>query len=189
MSADELAQAVANLRIAFLSDCCSFAACAIYLYDRCLVASREVDMIRSHRNTVSLATGLYFVLQLSMGVYQCINVMMDFLTGSCERYRLVATALNNISLSTVTLQWLHHRCGGSMFPYTVPGGLRRNHCIACLCHKQSFCPACDCGSDVLLCSRWNQYRIMKSVQYTQLLYPSLLLALLAHMWMLMLDVY
>lgn len=56
---------------------------AVFFYDRCLVFTREVDMLR-RRHSMSAATGLYLLLQSSMAVYQFINVLLDFLTASCE---------------------------------------------------------------------------------------------------------
>ena len=61
---------------------------AMFFYDRCLVFTREVEMLR-RRHRVSVATGLYLVLQSSMAAYQFINILLDLLTTSCEVMYLI----------------------------------------------------------------------------------------------------
>ena len=55
---------------------------ALYYYDRCLAFSREVDLIWSRQN-LSVATALYLLTQVSMAVYEILDITDMAITG-CE---------------------------------------------------------------------------------------------------------
>lgn len=56
---------------------------AIYAYDRSITLTREIDLIW-RRRSISLATGLYLLLHVSVAAYLYLTLAFGMVDGSCE---------------------------------------------------------------------------------------------------------
>ncbi|KAH9921331.1 uncharacterized protein B0H18DRAFT_1021675 [Fomitopsis serialis] len=106
MSAAEVAQTIKLLDAAFAGDCCQIAAIVIYAYDRFLTFRWDVDLIWQRRN-MSVATGLYVLIHISVAVYLFGQVIILILTGCESGYimtvvQLCAGALFHTSFGAFT---------------------------------------------------------------------------------------
>ncbi|KZT63526.1 hypothetical protein DAEQUDRAFT_760428 [Daedalea quercina L-15889] len=85
MSAGEPSQILAVLDIGFILNCCYVASCTIYAYDRFLTFLWEVNLIW-WKWSMSVATGLYMLLHVSMAAYQCTTIIAMTLTDCKSAY-------------------------------------------------------------------------------------------------------
>ncbi|KZT70213.1 hypothetical protein DAEQUDRAFT_228864 [Daedalea quercina L-15889] len=81
-SPQALGIAIESLKLGFTNESCQMAACVVYGYDRILTFSKEVNLIW-RRRSMSVATGVYVLLHVSIAVYLYLYAVMIILT-SCE---------------------------------------------------------------------------------------------------------